>query len=174
MSVVRVVLPIAIVIFAGLLAALPWGLASAPQSTLPMLVAALVYLWNVRRPGAVPHVAAFVVGIGLDAVGQGPLGHWPLVFLAASACAALARDLFRTLDSRHVLVSASAYLAAMSVLIAFAWSFQSLFDFTPADTGGLLAALAVSVVTYPLLGSLVAGLEAATASDGDARAMRAR
>lgn len=174
MRLVRGVLPIAIVVAAGLLAALPWGLASAQRSTLPMLVAALVYLWNVRRAGAVPHVVAFVVGIGLDAVGQGPLGYWPLVFLAASASAALARDVFRNVESRHVLVSASAYIAVMSVLLALAWALRSLFDFAPGDTDGLVAALAVSLVTYPVLGGLVAVIESATADDANTPVVQAR
>lgn len=174
MILVRAVLPIIVVIAASLLAALPWGIAGSLQATLPMLVAGLVYLWNVRRPSAVPNIVAFAAGIGLDAVTQGPLGYWPLVFLAASACAALAREMLRNPEGYNVLVHAAAYLAAMASLAALAWGLRSLFDLSPVGADVVVVALATSAVAYPLLGGLVALSEAATAPDRASVNLRSR
>jgi cell shape-determining protein MreD len=49
----------------------------------PVLGLAVIYVWTVRREETLPPIAVFALGVGFDFVGNGTIGFWPLLYLAA-------------------------------------------------------------------------------------------
>lgn len=155
MTLLRAALPPALVLLLALVAALPFGMRSELRFVLPMLPAFVVLAWNTRRRNAVPEWGAFLAGLLLDAVSQGPLGYWALLYLVAYVLAALLRG---PADEGAVLRWARFVLATVLLGIA-TWSLLSVYSMQPADVRPLLNAVAAAALIYLPLAALIALVE---------------
>lgn len=131
----------------AIVAAVPWGL-PAPWQLLPYAFPAAVLLAiNLQGEVHVPAVVTFAGGIGLDALGEGPLGYWALVYLvtyALTACAVVVRGVG----------AVQRWALAIFVLAATgcaAYAIAALYGASLPDEAPFLRAFLVVAVLHPML-----------------------
>ena len=151
MKALSYVVPILSIAVLTVIAALPWGLPTEERFFLPMLPVVAIHYWALRRPQAVPEWAIFMAGLLLDVFTHGPLGYWPLIYLAAYALGVLGQDSGR----RGKLVRLANFAAALAAVAALGWAVASLYflefaDWQPSVRGAGLAALA-AIIIVPIL-----------------------
>ncbi len=170
MNVVQVIVPSLTLAVATLLAALPWGIGPDAQLVAPLLLAATLFYWNLRRRGAVPEWIAFACGLAMDVTGQGPLGYWALIYLLAFVLAALFRDSRRAGGQDGLAQPLLRYLVAIIALALSVWMLASLYALERADVVAPALAALISLLAYPIVVGLVRVLDR-DAQDDDGRAL---
>ena len=114
---------VVLILLATCIAALPLGLPAESRYVLPLLPLAIIFHATQCRPGVVPEWLAFLCGLTLDVLTQGPLGFWAFVYLSAHALALVAHPL-----AEHGTAWRLALLAGgIAVSAAIAWSAASLY-----------------------------------------------
>jgi rod shape-determining protein MreD len=156
MTVLRALLPSLVVVLLTLLAALPWGLGGDMRLAVPLLPTVVLFAWNLRRRNAVPEVIAFLAGIALDALSQGPLGYWALLNLTAFAAASAMRGggADASLPARWL-----THAAGMVAIAVIAWGVSSLYAMQASEVRPLAIAVGLAVATWPLLAAVIAMLD---------------
>ena len=104
----------------------------------------------------------FLGGLSLDALTQGPLGYFALVYLMAYVMAAM------TPVSSNRLVSWLRYAPALVVVLATAWLVSSLYMLRAQDVMGYIEAGAVAFCAFPVLSWLLQPLTPAPVGPGAA------
>lgn len=155
MMLARAVVPSAVLVLVTLLVALPWGLGSDYRLVLPLLPAVVIYVWNSRRRDSVPEWMAFAAGVLLDAISQGPLGYWALLYLLAYILSAL----LRAPADEGGLLRWARFAVGMALLSTAAWLVASLYAMQPGDIAPLRLAGGIAVLTYPIVAGFVALLD---------------
>ncbi len=141
---------------AGLLPALSLALALIvavqPGGTVMFSAAALapllvVHYWTISVPSVLPIGVVFAAGLLTDALSQGPLGFWALLYVASYELAARAAPFARIAVWRHMaaLVASLLLLTLLQALIVALYTWQAP-QFQEASFVALCAAL-----TYPAL-----------------------
>ena len=166
MSVLRVIVPSLTLVVATLLSALPWGIGPDARLVAPLLIAAMLFSWNVRRRSAVPEWIAFACGLAMDVAGQGPLGYWAMIYLLAFVLAALFRDTRRASSEDGSTQRFLRYLVAVMALALSAWALASLYALERVDVVAPALAALVSSLAYPFLAGLVGVLGPDVQDDG--------
>ncbi len=151
---IRLVPAILVVLTLTLIAAAPWGIGAHSRFVLPLLpLLAIVHL-AVRRPETMPAGLVFAAGLMLDVLTHGPLGYWPLVFLAGHLAALnLSQRSRETMPRRMVWVA-----AVLAVVVLVEWLVSSLYFMQPAAWKPIAGAALIAVVAYPLLALILDGL----------------
>jgi rod shape-determining protein MreD len=143
-GVLRRLLPPLLLVAAVVVAVLP----GVPQpfslaSLLPVLV---IHAWSLRGGDHIPAIAACGAGLIVDAVSNGPLGYFALLYLMTARLAAMARGLAGGGWVAHGL-AVGANLAALAIL---QWAIVLVFELKPVGIAQLLEATAMAIVAYPL------------------------
>ena len=136
-----------LVLLLTLIAASPWGIGAHTRFLLPLLpLLAIVHL-TLRRPEAMPAGLVFVGGLLLDVLTHGPLGYWPLVFLAGHLAALnLSQRARETLPRRTMWVA-----AVMAVVVLVEWLVSSVYFMQLAAWQPITGAALAAIVAYPIL-----------------------
>lgn len=151
MKVVSLALPFASVAVLTVLAALPWGLPTEERFFLPLLPIVAIHYWALRRHQALPEWAVFLAGLLLDIFTHGPLGYWPLVYLAAYMLGVLQE----TAGRKSKILRLVLFAGSIVLIAALGWAVASIYffeivDWRPYARGAALAA-AAAIVIVPLL-----------------------
>lgn len=154
MSVLRYGAPLVTIALLTLIAALPWGLPSDYRFFLPLLPAVAIHYWSVRRDDLAIEWLAFLSGLVLDVLTQGPLGYWSLIYLLSRVMGLQSVRFSEAGQGVRILL----YALALAVTATAAWAISSLYflefaDWRPYANGAGLAALA-SLVIVPVLHTL--------------------
>lgn len=133
------------------LAALPWGLPTEDRFFLPLLPVIAIHYFALRRPEALPEWSVFLSGLLLDVFTHGPLGYWPLVYLAAYTLGVLGRETGKSSQAVRIAL----FGGSLVTVAALCWAVASVYflefaDWRPYVRGAALAALATLVI-MPLL-----------------------
>lgn len=133
------------------LAALPWGLPTEDRFFLPLLPVIAIHYFALRRPEALPEWSVFLSGLLLDVFTHGPLGYWPLVYLATYTLGVLGRELGKSSQFVRIALFGGS-LVAVAVLC---WAVASVYflefaDWRPYVRGAVLAGIAALGI-LPLL-----------------------
>lgn len=125
------------------LAAMPWGLAPDYRFVLPHLPFAAIHYWTLRDPGRIPIWLIFACGVAIDVASGGPLGFWPLVFLAGYGIAALEWPFSKESRIGRWLI----FLSVLVILVTLEWGMASLYylqlmDWKPFALAAFFAGLA--------------------------------
>lgn len=151
MKVVRYSLPFFSVALLTVLAALPWGLPTEDRFFLPMLPIVAIHYWALRRHEALPEWSVFVAGLLLDIFTHGPLGYWPLVYLAAYTLGVVEA----TAGRKGQILRLVLFGTSLVLIAAFGWAVASVYFFELADwrpyVRGAALAAAAAVLIVPLL-----------------------
>jgi rod shape-determining protein MreD len=160
MSVFATIVPSLTILALTLITALPWGLSSQHRFFLPHLVYAAIHYFALRHQRQLPEIVAFLSGLGLDVLTGGPLGYWPLVFLAGYAIAVLQApwvDAGR--GGRWGLM-----IIALLLLSIFEWALASLYYLELADWRPIALGAAGVGLVYPVLALLLHAIDAPLAA----------
>lgn len=123
MTWLRAFLPVATVAILTVAAILPWGLPVEDRFVLPLLPIVAIMYWTLDRDAWLPEWAAFLAGLMLDVLTQGPLGYWALIYLVAYVAAVFVSHLcFET-----ALGWSAAFASAIVAVTTFAWLAASVY-----------------------------------------------
>ncbi|MEQ1719057.1 MAG: hypothetical protein ABL907_24235 [Hyphomicrobium sp.] len=133
------------------LAALPWGLPTEDRFFLPMLPVVAIHYWALRRPEFLPEWFVFLSGLLLDIFTHGPLGYWPLVYLAAYTLGIAGGEA----GAKGIWMRLALFAVSLGVVAVAGWAVASVYflefaDWGPYVRGAWLAAGAAFVI-MPLL-----------------------
>ncbi len=136
------------VLFATVLAALPWGLPAELRQVPPLLPFLVLHYWTMRDARLMPEILVFAAGIALDIATGGPAGYWSLIYLAGYALTLGASMTVLASDalSRWLLLGVT-LLALSLVEIALA----TIYFATAANWSTPLVAALVATMIYPLV-----------------------
>ena len=135
-----------------LLTATPIGLPGQAETQAPVALACVVF-WSLDRPGSMPPIAVFALGLFADLLGYTPLGVFMVVLLLAYGV---------TVRARRVLVRSgfvAVWLAFGAIVVAAAaaqWALTSLMRLTLLPAGPVLLQSAFGIGLYPPLALLLA------------------
>jgi rod shape-determining protein MreD len=152
------VIPTLTIALATLFAVLPWGLPVEHHAMLrhvmPLLPFAAIHYWILRRPDATPTVVAFVSGLIIDVVTRGPLGLWPLVFVAGIAITSRAAPVI----DRHRSIRFAAFAATILILMIVQWLIASAYYVRWLELRPMLEAAMIAAVAYPIVAAMLSAL----------------
>ncbi|MEZ5844264.1 MAG: hypothetical protein R3D27_11120 [Hyphomicrobiaceae bacterium] len=158
-----VLLPTLSLAVATLFAIVPAGLGDDWRFVPALLPVALAHYWTDRRltdtdAPALPALLLFASGLAIDAMTNGPLGYWALVYLAASGFAhALGPLMMRAGLHRWV-----RFVLTMILVAGLAWSIASLYFASPAAVLPIGLAAAVIALAEPIIATVLAAATPAT------------
>jgi rod shape-determining protein MreD len=100
-----------------------------------------IHSWGLARPGSIPLALAFVAGVWVDAVSQGPIGFWALAYVATSVTV----DALSSGASRGGLAHALSLVVTLAVVTSILWVVSSVYSWQmspvePLVTAGVAAA----------------------------------
>lgn len=139
--------PVASILLATFVAALPWGVGSEFRFFLPSFIYLVIHYWTLRYPDRVPVSVIFAAGLTFDVMTGGPLGYWSLVFLAGYVVALLQ---IPWIEGGRPMRWALVFAALLAVAI-FEWALASIYYLDWADWHPYLLAAVVIGVMYPLV-----------------------
>jgi rod shape-determining protein MreD len=145
-------LPVVTVLFAALVAVLPWAGGENTRAVISFLPVILVHYWAARRPQFLPVSFVFLVGIGIDVMTNGPIGFWSLLALAAAALGHL--ETWRLAPSTAV-SRATQYAVTMAAVGSLAWLTASLYSGATLATRPFVVAALAALVLYPAIAILM-------------------
>jgi len=134
------------------LVAAPWPLPMADRLLLPLLPMGLIHFRALRPRAAMPVALAFAAGLMLDALAQGPLGFWALLYVLGWAGAVASRA---ALQPRGGLVVG--WLTFALVLLALAALALALSSAVLGEVGSpwsFVRALRLPLAGYPVIAAI--------------------
>ncbi|MGD9785808.1 MAG: hypothetical protein AB7E80_05245 [Hyphomicrobiaceae bacterium] len=159
MTTVRRTLSPLIVLALAVLAALPWGLGDHLRMLPPFIPALAIYVLGTERRGAVPEMIAFIAGLSVDAMTQGPLGYWGLIYLFASFAAVVVPP-----PAGRVLAGWAMFVPISIALVLTAYVVGLVYAMALLPLAPFAAAVVLLVVAYPFAAILLAPLVRSRAS----------
>ena len=148
----RVALPLLSLAVITLIAVVPLGLGTQWRFVPTFLPIIVIHYWADRRAlhqtsSGLPVVLVFAAGIAVDAMTNGPLGYWALVYLATTGFSMLVGPkLSESGVSRWLRFVVTAVAAS-----AIAWIIASIYFSTLAETMPLALAWGVICLGEPLI-----------------------
>jgi len=141
-------LPILSVLFAVLIAALPWGLPADATFVLPLVVVMMVFCWRVIPGAILPPAVAMLLGVLLDVTSGGPLGFWALLALVAGSVGHFSRGLSSRWDWSPL---GLVWTGLATALACSGWLLASLYYLRWVDWWPIAFGAVVSAVLFPVI-----------------------
>ncbi len=141
----RMVFPVMSTIGLMLLVQAPFGF-TGQAALLPAVAVGEIYFWSLYRPGAMPPVAVFGIGLLLDLLGYLPAGVGVLMLLAVHG---LAVRLQRQLASAGFLTGCIVFAGFALGASAIGWGLASLLTLHLLPPSAALFQAAVAIALYP-------------------------
>lgn len=135
----RMALPVATLVLAVLLACGRWHAGPELALVAPFLPVVVVRHWAARAPQLLPEWAVALAGLCVDAVTQGPLGCWALVYLVAYGVGLVSRR-FADGGLAERMLAASLGLIASGLACALVLALYSWSDFSARPVAAAVAA----------------------------------
>ena len=121
---------------------------------LPAVAVAAVYFWSLFRPGAMPPITAFALGILLDLLGMLPTGVGPLTLLLTQAMCLRWRPVLARQGFLRVYL---AFIGFAVVAAGLVWALSSLLLFVLLPWPPAVLQALVSAALYPGLAIVLTG-----------------
>lgn len=135
-----------IVCVLSVLATLPWGVSIVTGLSFKFMILGLIVHWALRGGTAVASPAVFLAGLIVDALGNGPLGHWALIFLVGHGIAMMLGPVRGRLGA---LVSLVVFLVVGGALAGVSWGLVSAFQMGFQSPETHLLAFMYALSAYP-------------------------
>ncbi len=134
----------------GLLAIghLPLGLPEWAFFILPMVIGGLIYTWSLKQPESLPSWFVFTLGLLADVLSSGPIGYWPLFYLA---CQAVAFWLANNPVAFGLFRSWGGFLMTASLTTLLSWSTATLYYLHSIDWQPMVIGAAIVCAVYPVI-----------------------
>ncbi len=144
--------PIVTVLFAGLIAALPWPVLSgsnAMTGAVPDLAFMAIYFWRMMRADLMRPSAVFLVGFLLDALSGAPLGMSSFAYLIAILIVGRMSQLIVPLSG---LFWFGGFVIAAATVTTLSWVIASLWSLAFVPILPMIVSLIWTILLYPLMG----------------------
>lgn len=168
MTVAGQLAPVLSVAALALLAVLPWGLPADGRFVLPFLTVIAIFYWSLRSPERLPLWVPFVAGLVVDVLSNGPLGYWPLIYLASVMMGVEAHGV----ASSRAGVNWGLFAVATGALVIGAWGVASIYHLALADWQPFAWAAWCAALAYPLVTFVLRALDPDPVRPGNDRLMR--
>lgn len=159
-QVARDLAPSALTVLLVLAMALPLGL-PARQGVMPEPALAAVYFWTLYRPGLMPPLGVFGVGVLSDLLTAAPLGINPLLLLILHAAVLTQR---RVLARQSFLLVWLVFALLASATLGLGWLLRTALAVRLLPAEPALYELALTVALYPALSRLFVRVERSLAA----------
>ncbi len=152
----RMAVPVATLVLAALIGCARWNASPELALVAPFLPVVVVRHWAARAPQLLPEWAVALAGLAVDALTQGPMGCWALVYLVAYGLGLMSRRFADGGLAERVTAAGlgllACGLACGLVLALYAWS-----EFAPRRVAAAVAtALALGAAVEMLAGRAAA------------------
>jgi rod shape-determining protein MreD len=134
---------------------IPLGL-PAQHGVMPVPALAAVYFWTLYRPGLMPPLAVFAIGVLSDLLSAAPLGLNPLLLLLLHAGVLTQR---RVLTRQSFLLVWLVFALLTAAILSLGWGLRALLAFRLLPIEPALYEYALTVVVYPALSWLFVRVE---------------
>lgn len=151
--------PMAASVAASLVLTVPLRVAGL-QAPEPVFGLVPAFVWAIGRPSITPPFALVALGLFLDLLWGGPLGHWPLCLLAAYALIFAAR---RILSGQEFLALWGAYALACAAAETTGLALVMLHSGRAPGLIGMGLQFVVTAALFPFAWRLIERYEAADA-----------
>jgi cell shape-determining protein MreD len=149
-------LPAATLVFAALLAVLPFGVDEVVRYVIRFLPLMVVHYWSARRPSLVPVPLIFAVGLAIDVLTHEPLGYTAVLALAVAGLAPLEY----WLSGRSTAAGrAGVFAIAMLAAAALAWGIAAIYTGVKPDARPFLLAALTTLALYPIMALMLLGID---------------
>jgi rod shape-determining protein MreD len=149
-------LPALTLIFAALLAVLPFGVDEVVRYVIRFLPLMVVHYWSARRPSLVPVPLIFGVGLAIDVLTHEPLGYTALIALVVASLAPLEA----WLTGRSTAIGrAGVFAIAMLVAAGSAWAVAAVYTGARPDARPFLLASLAALALYPVMALSLMGID---------------
>jgi cell shape-determining protein MreD len=150
------VLPALTIVFAAILAVLPWGVDEVVRYAIRLLPLMVIHYWSARRPGLVPVPFIFSIGLAIDVLTHEPLGYTAVLALAAAAMAPAETWLTgRSTAAGRAVVFAAAMLGAAML----GWLIAALYTGARPEARPFLWAALAAMAIYPIMALALMGID---------------
>ncbi|MFM9941856.1 MAG: hypothetical protein ACKVP7_20425 [Hyphomicrobiaceae bacterium] len=150
------ILPALSVLLLAVAGVLPWGQDHDLRFCLPALAFMGIHFWQHDHPKLVPPAFVAVVGLGIDVLTFGPLGFWPLVFLAGLA---LTWTVDWATGGGDGVMRWAGFVAATMGLSTVAWLVASAYVVKAVDWRPMVVSVLIQSALYPLAAVLLRPIE---------------
>lgn len=142
------VVPSVVLIFAVVIAAVPWVLPAEASFILPSLLLIAVFVLTLQRKRKLPGVSVFAAGLLFDILTAGPMGYWAILFLLTYSVAVQYRIRAGRMEFSWLwlVFAGTATLAA-----AAGWGLASLYFVRIIDWQPMAIGAAVIIAMFPLV-----------------------
>ncbi len=170
MNMLKLVLPPIVLLLAAFVAALPWGMpADLRLLLLPLLPLVIMHVFIARDSSGIEDWVVFLAGLTTDALGQGPLGYWSLVYLVGYAT--LRSNAFQGLGT---LAAIAAFAVVTIQLAMLQWALASLYYLRLMEVWPLVSAALAAVAIDAVLMLLTVGTPSRRPAASNLRLERGR
>lgn len=159
-QVARDVAPGALTVVLVLAMGIPIGL-PAQHGVMPVPALAAVYFWTLYRPGLMPPLAVFAIGVLSDLLTGAPLGLNPLLLLLLHAGVLTQR---RVLTRQSFLLVWVVFALMAAAVLGLGWVFRTLLMVRLLPVEPALYEFALTVAVYPALSWLFVRVERSLAA----------
>ncbi|MCP4329329.1 MAG: rod shape-determining protein MreD [Alphaproteobacteria bacterium] len=140
------VMPFILTVALVLVGIAQWPLPS-PVSTPPQFGLIAVFYWAIHRPGVLPVVAVFVIGLIQDTLGGDPIGLNALIYLFAYS---ILRANGHRFEDKSFFVEWAAFAATAAAAVFLTWIVMSLRAEAFLGLGPALTRFALDLAVYPI------------------------
>ncbi len=140
--------PASFVLMLALIVSLPWGLPPDMTYVPPLLILAAIYCWTIRRPGLMPALLVFLLGVGVDVVTSSPIGFWSFLFLTGYA---VARRVENWGMPWPTLVMVVTFIPTAILVGGLAWAIASIYFGQLIDWHPAAASVRTTVMICPVV-----------------------
>ena len=146
------VVPAASILVCIFLMLLPYGQVAGRFVT-PALPLIPIFYWSAHRPELLPAIVVFALGLLQDFTGAGPVGVWPIVYLAAFSLTSSQRDEIEGLSIRFAWM---AFGAVALISLTCGWFAYSIYmggfvSIVPMALQALTTAALFPILAWPLV-----------------------
>lgn len=148
-------LPLITIVLLALAVALPWGVPANYAFVLPLIVFMAIHYWTWERAKFVPTWIAFISGLLVDFLTNGPLGYWALLFLFGHA---IALNLRVTGEMWSFLASWLVFALNVAILSACGWAIASAYFARVAEWKAMVEGAVYAIIFFPVAALLLGGI----------------
>lgn len=146
------VIPAVTVVLLAIAGVLPWGHGHELRFCLPALAFIPMHFWQHERATLMPPAFVAAIGLGIDVLTSGPIGFWPLVFLAGLAATWLSGAV---LDGGEGVARWAGFVFASAGMSLAGWTIASGYAMRPVAWLPMLVSVMVQSLAYPMVAALL-------------------
>lgn len=145
-GVFELIIPLLTITISVIVSLLPYG-ALWSVSLAPLLGLNAIFFWSLYRPGLMPPLLVFIIGLYHDLLTTGPLGLWALTYVIFSGYFVEQRSFFVGKTSSELWI---AFLMGLVISLIAVWGISCLYYFEMLSPIPILVQGMMTLLFYPV------------------------